>query len=222
MKKKELKVVVTPLTDWKLVRELARTTVNKNEPLDTEVSDEFKRRILLAEHSPIRALMFRIHIENIPYYSSVHFVRHKFGVEHFVGTQRTDRTGVNRNRKRQDALVCHDMIINAQEIMFMARRRLCTKADAVTRGVMNKILNELEKVDPTLASLCYPMCVYRCGCVEAEPCGWYEREITKLTKDIMEDQFARDEYLGDLKLKKCKRKTTKVCVKTKLPKGKVK
>lgn len=53
-------------------------------------SDEWKRRILDAGHSPIRTLMFTVRME-IPYYVSVHFVRHKVGVEHYVRSQRNDR-----------------------------------------------------------------------------------------------------------------------------------
>ena len=87
---------------WREVADAARTTIRQDEGTK-EPSSRWKKRILLAEHSPIRKLTFNWKWLDLPYWVSVHFVRHKFGIEHFVSTQRTDRTGVVRDESRQDA-----------------------------------------------------------------------------------------------------------------------
>lgn len=52
--------------------------------------------MLLAEHSPIRKLIISWKWYDLLSWVSVHLVRHKFGVDHWVRTQRTDRTGIDR------------------------------------------------------------------------------------------------------------------------------
>ena len=102
---------------WATVRDMARNTVNKDGLGEgAEVSQRFRRAMLVAEHSPIRTLRFNF-LLTIKSWISVHFVRHKIGVEHFVTTQRDDRTGVSRDDKPQAALVNHCMDANAQALM---------------------------------------------------------------------------------------------------------
>lgn len=165
----EVGIDIEQLTSWNLVLNLARGTVGMKF-VDKEPSEKFKHGVLDPEHSPIRALFFRVTFTNLPYFVSVHLVRHKHGVEHFVSTQRTDRTGVERDSKRQDAPVTHTMIINAQELMFISRRRLCGKADPAIRAIWSRVVELVKGIDPVLASYCVPMCKYRGHCPEAEPC----------------------------------------------------
>ena len=80
---------------WRDVADAARTTIRLGAGTK-EPKPSWKRRILLAEHSPIRKLLVSWKWGNLPYWVSVHFVRHKYGIEHFVSTQRTDRTGEDR------------------------------------------------------------------------------------------------------------------------------
>ena len=61
--------------DWARCKELALNTMGKKYA-GKEVTDEWKRQILKAQHSPIRTLMFTIRL-TIPYFASVHLVRHK-------------------------------------------------------------------------------------------------------------------------------------------------
>lgn len=117
--------------------------------------------------------MLKIRMVGIPYFLSVHLVRHKFGVEHFVSTQRDDRNEgrkVSRKDLPQGALVNHTMYINAQELMFISRRRLCGMADPDMRKLWEAVVEEVRKVDPILAEYCVPMCVYRGKCHEQNPC----------------------------------------------------
>lgn len=69
-----MKVEITKVTSWKDVLNAARFTQRKN-PLDKEPSLEFKKKIIKAEHSPLRCLMFNIDFYNIPNYVSVHQTR---------------------------------------------------------------------------------------------------------------------------------------------------
>ena len=67
--------------DWMLCKRCTLNTVGKD---STKLpTDEWKHKLLLSEHSPIRTLNFCIRME-IPYFVSVHYVRHFTGVTHFV------------------------------------------------------------------------------------------------------------------------------------------
>ncbi|MBR1921115.1 MAG: thymidylate synthase ThyX [Kiritimatiellae bacterium] len=162
-----LKVIGT----WREVADAARTTIRKEEGTG-EPSARWKKRILLAEHSPIRKLSFNWKWENLPYWVSVHFVRHKFGIEHFVSTQRTDRTGEDRRAKSQDAAVVHECFANAQAVMFISRRRLCGQASPETRAAWKLVVDEIAAQEPEVAACCVPECVYRGFCPEFRPCGY--------------------------------------------------
>ena len=157
--------------DWRSVADAARTTIRKDEGTG-EPSSKWKKRILLAEHSPIRKLCFNWKWIDLPYWVSVHFVRHKYGIEHFVSTQRTDRTGEDRTSKTQDAAVEHECFANAAEVMFISRRRLCSQASPETRAAWKLVVDELAKQEPELAACCVPDCVYRGFCPEFKCCGF--------------------------------------------------
>jgi hypothetical protein len=156
--------------DWMLCKQCTLNTVGKS---STKLpTDEWKHKLLMSEHSPIRTLNFLIKMQ-IPYYVSVHFSRHFIGVTHFVQSQRNDRQdNYDRTKAPQDSPVSHMMYINAQELMFMARRRLCMQADQFTRRVMNEICRQVVDMNPEFAETLEPMCFYRGGrCTEFNCCG---------------------------------------------------
>lgn len=157
--------------DWILCKQFTLNTVGKSSTKPP--TEEWKVKLLKSEHSPIRTLNFAIKME-VPYYVSVHFTRHFLGVTHFVQSQRNDRQeNYDRTKTPQDAPVSHMMYINAQELMYMARRRLCTQADPETRKVMKEICHQIIKVCPEFEGLLEPMCVYRGGrCDEFNCCGY--------------------------------------------------
>lgn len=133
-------------------------------------TDQWIESLIKAEHSPIRELWFGIKM-TIPYWVSVHFVRHHIGVNHYVQTQRSDRTGVNRDKKTQGEIVSHIMSVNAQELMFMAHKRLCKQASKETRQVMQEIVKQVVAVAPYMKDVLVPLCVYRNGkCDEMFSC----------------------------------------------------
>ena len=164
----EIKLIRYPKEeDWKRALLLARETQGKEG--DLTPSFEWKIKLINSEHSPLRTIMFTIEMKDIPYCNSVHFVRHKFGVEHYVKSQRSNE---NRGTEPQNAPVNHIMDINAQALIFMARKRLCFKADEKTREVMKEIVNKVIEVCPEFKGFLVPECIYRGGnCHEFKSCG---------------------------------------------------
>ena len=156
--------------NWRDVADAARTTVRMEEGAK-EPGRGWKRRILLSEHSPIRQIVFTWKWINLPYWVSVHFVRHKIGIEHFVSTQRTDRTGLDRAAIPQSACVMHACLANAQALIFISRKRLCRQASPETTAAWRLVLDEVRKVEPDLHGVCVPECVYRGFCPEFRRCG---------------------------------------------------
>ena len=158
--------------DWQWVKTCTLNTVGKTST--KEPTDEWKVKLLKAEHSPIRELWFGIKME-IPYWVSVHLVRHHIGVNHYVQTQRDDRVSddIPRDQKPQGAIVSHIMSINAQELIFLSHKRLCRQASPETRKVAEEICKKVIEVCPEFKDLLVPLCYYRGGkCDEFYPCGY--------------------------------------------------
>jgi hypothetical protein len=156
---------------WREVADAARTTVGMEKGTG-EPTAKWKRRMLLAEHSPIRLLTVRWKWQGLKYWVSVHFVRHKIGIEHFVRTQRTDRTGRDRDQIAQSAVVDHECLANAQAIISISRKRLCRQASPETQAAWREFLDTLAVPEPELADVCVPECVYRGFCPEIKCCGY--------------------------------------------------
>lgn len=182
--------------DWIRVVNAARRTWGKK-PIDHEPSDKFKRKILLAEHSPIRLLEYDFTIENIRQWVTVHLVRHHQGCEKFVHTQRQDINDLIENISkriidilREEGLLREgwrerdylfqgepndmDMTCNAQSFINISRKRLCIGcASPETRLAWEIVIEKLKEIDPILAEKCVPECVYRGFCPEFDRCCGY-------------------------------------------------
>ena len=174
--------------DWEEVANRARTTVGKEE-IGKEPSDRFKRRILMAEHSPIRGLIYCFKITNLKSWVATHFVRHHVGIEKWVRTQRTDRTGIDRDDLPQGALVEMELEANSQALINMARKRLCSQASPETREVMQEIKKEVSQRDEFLARIMVKECVYRGFCPEMQSCNYdktpaFEKELQEYRDNI--------------------------------------
>ena len=156
---------------WREVADAARTTVGM-EKGKGDPSSAWRRKMLLAEHSPIRLLAVRWKWSELKYWVSVHFVRHKVGIEHFVRTQRTDRTGKDRDQIAQSATVDHECLANAQAIINISRKRLCRQASPETQVAWRTFLEALASQEPELSGVCVPECVYRGFCPEIKCCGY--------------------------------------------------
>lgn len=161
--------------NWREVADSANTTINK-EAGNKEPSSVWKRKMLLCEHSPIRQLFVKCKFYDLKYWISVHFVRHKFGIEHWVRTQREDRTGVDRNELTQGNLVEHEFLANAQAMINISRKRLCNQASKETREAWQEILDSIKSELPELYDTCVPDCIYRGWCYEYKSCGYHKTQ----------------------------------------------
>lgn len=164
--------------EWSKVKRSARTTISR-EGSGLYPSDSWKKNILLAEHSPIRKLKFSWKWTNLKSWVSVHFVRHWLGILHWVTTQRVDRTGVDRDNSPQNTAVEHECEANAQALINISRRRLCSQASPETRSAWQDVKDEVNKYDPILASVMVKECIYRGFCPEMYPCGYSETDAYK-------------------------------------------
>lgn len=164
--------------DWLWCKTCTLNTVGKRLKSKTsEVDMEWKKKLLASEHSPIRELHFAFRL-TIPYYVSVHLVRHFVGVNHYVQSQRDDRqkeVQIPRAEKPQGEYVTHIISLNAQSLIQIAHKRLCYQASEETRETVKQMCKLAEEVNPELKGLLVPLCIYRNGkCTEMFPCGKYE------------------------------------------------
>lgn len=178
--------------DWQEVVNDCRTTVGKDE-LGKDPSPKFKREILISEHSPIRSMSVKWQWLDIPSWVATHFSRHKW--ECFIKTQRTDRTGVDRNKLPQDAPVIMTGEANIQHLIDTARKRLCRLASRETREYMEDLKVSISRHDPEISHVMVPNCIYRGGCPETPDtrCGWYEaacKRDPRLASTSIEERYA--------------------------------
>ena len=80
--------------DWFDIKDACMQTIGKE--AGKEPNDEWKRKLLVCRHSPIRRSLISIKWDEIPNYVSTHFCRHSVGVTPYVQTSREDRTGIPR------------------------------------------------------------------------------------------------------------------------------
>ena len=159
--------------EWQEIKNSTMTTIGKKTGSYPE--KDWKIKLLISEHSPIRKLKISWKWESIKSWVSVHFVRHKFGIDHWISTRRTDRTGIDRNELRQDELVVHEFEANAQSIINISRKRMCFQASKETREKMEGLKIAIKEAgEEEVALVMQPQCIYRCGCSEFESCGYWQ------------------------------------------------
>ena len=169
--------------DWQEVVDDCRATVKKS-PLGKEPSETFKRKILIAEHDPIRDIEFKFRWENIPYWVAMHWKTHVWRSR--VVSQRNDRQDrYDREKAPQDAPVDFIGDANAQHLIDTMRKRLCFQASPETREYAEDLKAVLHEIEPELSDVLVPNCVYRCGCPEMNRCGYWNKLIALTTGDIV-------------------------------------
>lgn len=157
--------------DWIACKERALVTVGLK--AKTPPTEEWKKSILRARHSPIRRLRFSFFIEDIPSWVSVHLARH-IHAQPYIKSQRNDRqSDYDREKAPQDAPVNMIWDMNAEEFMVITNKRLCKQASDKTRQVVQMMVNEALKTNPEFTEFLVPMCQYVGECKEMSPC--YER-----------------------------------------------
>lgn len=178
--------------DWLFIKEACMATIGKE--AGKEPTKEWKRKLLLCQHSPIRRGVVSWKWEDIPFYSMGHFVRHHVGCTPFVSTSREDRTNVPRSERKQTDSVSMEMDANIQSLIDISRKRLCTSADATTRKYWKAVLEAIKEYDEDIYWACVPECIYRGGCPEYKGCGFYEAFMKDATEEQKTNVTARYDY----------------------------
>lgn len=192
MKKYNTKVNITNFNvDWLRIKSACMTTISK--AASKMPGKEWRRKLLICEHSPIRRGEVSWKWDEIPYAISTHFARHHEGCEKFIGTERTDRTGVDREERSQMNYVPMEMDANLQALINISMKRLCMCADPTTRAYWEQVLEAIKEYDPDVYWACVPQCIRCGGCVEPfSDCKFYENFSREyLTPETQTDVMAR-------------------------------
>lgn len=160
-------IKVNKITDTELLREMTWLTVNK------ELWQPNMNKYYKSVHSVIRTQIFKILMLDIPSFVSTHFVRHSAVWQlHFVKTNRDDRNWDKEANRLTP--VNHWMILNAEHLIDMSKKRLCWKSHKNTIQVMEKIKNRISEIDKPLADNMLANCVHQWRCPEFSSC-WYNQ-----------------------------------------------
>ena len=181
--------------NWLTIKSACMTTISKQAG-DKEPSKDWKRKLLICQHSPIRRGVISWKWDKIPYAISTHFARHHIGCEKYVGTQRADRTEVkDRSKRSQMDYIPMEMDANVQALINISEKRLCMCADSTTRKYWEVVLEEIKKYDEEIYWACVPQCV-RCGsCVEPfSQCKFYDNLMKEATLEEQTNIMKRYEY----------------------------
>ena len=195
--------------NWLEIKNLCRKTVSMSDSVK-EPTQEWKRKLLIAEHSPLRHSLITIQIDNIPFYVMGHLVRHHEGVTPYVTTSRADRTGVDRNERKQTDPVSMRMDLNIQSLINISRKRLCKQADATTQIIWFSVIKEIAKYDQDIAWACVPEGIRSCGCPEKfGKCKSCEMILSKLDACDRFDITTRYDYYNEIRNQTLKKELVK-------------
>lgn len=177
--------------DWNEVVDDCRASVGKPS-LGKEPSTEFKKRILIAEHSPIREISIKWMWDGIKSWVATHFVRNIW--YKVVKTQRDDRTGEDRDSLPQSTPVTFTGDANVQHLIDTARKRLCYQAHPETRAYMEDLKLAIHEIEPEIADVLVPHCIYRFSCPEMASCGFFKRFLQMYGDRVLPIQQRYDVY----------------------------
>jgi hypothetical protein len=172
-----MKVLVEKITGIDLMRRFCGTTMGPGVKSLATLGSMYA-----CEHSPIQTQMFVIELVGVKTFISVHLVRHKIGISHYVQSMRDDRRIkteefiADRNTPLE-----HGLFLNAQAMIFISRKRLCYKSHSETVAAWTRVVKAVRKVDPELAPMLVPECVYRNGlCPERTMCKMGLRKVLSM------------------------------------------
>lgn len=183
---------------WQIIKNAALFTIHKRKGKYPDTN--WKRRILKAEHSPIREGKIIINVYNCPQFVHGHLVRHFNGTQPYIASLRSDRADYDEVPNR-NTLQDGEYSIGFQAAINISRKRLCRCASYETRYVWQKILEAIKEFEPELYSECVPECVYRNGlCPEMFSCGYnkteaFKKELKEYIKGF-ENQVCKDTLIG--------------------------
>ena len=177
--------------NWLDIKNACRQTVSMGDS-KLEPTSEWKRKLLICRHSPLRIGSVLWKSEDVPFYVMGHIVRHNVGCTPFVSTSREDRTGIPRNERKQTDFVNMQMTANIEALINISERRLCTCADPTTRKYWEAVLEAIREYDEDIFWACVPQCVRCGGCPETfSDCKFYENFAKSLTPEQQTDIMAR-------------------------------
>ena len=158
---------------WQEIKNNAMFTIGKD--IGKYPDSQWKKDILMSEHSPIRSGRLIINCYNVPSFVIGHVVRHNIGFTPFVCSLRSDRAVYDKvpDRNTLNALRFDG---NFQSFINISRKRKCTSASEQTRKFWEIVLLAVNKFEPELHDRCVRECIYRGGCPEyPKSCGWWEK-----------------------------------------------
>lgn len=173
-----MEIKITDVTTWEQVKKAALYTIGKTKVVN-QPTEEWIGSMLMREHSPIREKAYHIELIGIPYWIANHFRTHFIGANYYISTSREDRTAgeTPRSELPQDAPVNLLMSLNAQALINISRKRLCSMAHRETRKVWEEVVKTMAEYDPVMAHFMNRECRYRNGfCPEGRNCGLFNKE----------------------------------------------
>lgn len=195
--------------DWTEIKNACRKTISMKDS-KVEPGSDWKRKLLLAEHSPLRHSLITVDIEDVPFYVMGHLVRHSVGVTPYVGTSREDRTGIDRSERSQTDLVSMRLDMNIQSLINISRKRLCNQADKQTQIVWLEVVKAIAEYDQDIAWACVPEGIRSCGCPEKfGNCCACENIIKQMVFDDRLDLTKRYDHYNNHRNKILKRELVK-------------
>ena len=192
-----MKVNVIQETPWSRALNAARRTIGKP-PLNKEPSDNWRKMVIMAEHSPIKLVEYLISFKDLRQWVGVHLLRHEHMLP-FIHSQRVDRredidsltervmsiieedVKSDESFNKRDYLFQgepndQDFVVNAQTLINISRKRLCHCASKETREAWVAVKEAIKEFDPIMASFMVPNCIYRSRCPEMNTCGYYKTD----------------------------------------------
>ena len=199
-----MKVNVIQETPWSRALNAARRTIGKP-PLNKEPSDNWRKMVIMAEHSPIKLVEYLISFKDLRQWVGVHLLRHEHMLP-FIHSQRVDRredidsltervmsiieedVKSDESFNKRDYLFQgepndQDFVVNAQTLINISRKRLCHCASKETREAWIAVREAIKEFDPIMASFMVPNCIYRSRCPEMNTCGYYKTDKFKKELD---------------------------------------
>ena len=199
-----MKVNVIQETPWSRALNAARRTIGKP-PLNKEPSDNWRKMVIMAEHSPIKLVEYLISFKDLRQWVGVHLLRHEHMLP-FIHSQRVDRredidsltervmsmieedVKSDESFNKRDYLFQgepndQDFVVNAQTLINISRKRLCHCASKETREAWVAVKEAIKEFDPIMASFMVPNCIYRSRCPEMNTCGYYKTDKFKKELD---------------------------------------
>lgn len=141
--------------------------------LKTPPDEKWLRRIAIAQHSPIRELVYRFVLTDVPYWVLMELCRHHQGCEKYVQSSRNDRqSDFDRNAARQDMPRTMRFSVNLDALINISKKRLCGMATNEMQNLVGLMCREVMRVQPWTRGLFMPACGWQGGeCHEMRGCG---------------------------------------------------